>query len=208
MVKWFRRVKMKSHFCYSIIDYREQPRASKGIVHRNSHIVQRETIWFTAYYWQYFHSQWIYSIVYMHISHWEMITGRYWMFTILNDSIHRFTSRPNSHIDEFQYNSIKRSRIERKHSSKQTTNWWIMERQIAWSFKHHPKMPWKKISFVHTLIDFTIFVNSMTILFPIHNRNDNKTTNPWEIVNEKEIPTIQTQSQEVHCNVFLSSTIL
>ena len=53
-----------------------------------------------------------------------------------------------------------------------------MERQIAWPFKHHPKMPWKKISFVHTLIDFTIFVNSMTILFPIHNRNDKKTTNP------------------------------
>ena len=113
-----------------------------------------------------FPSQWIYSIVYIHISHWEMISGRYWILTILNDSIHRFTSSPNSHIDEFQYNSIKRSRIERKHSSKQTTNRWIMERQIAWSFKHHPVMPWKKISFVHTLIDFTIFGNSMTILFP------------------------------------------
>ena len=144
-----------------------------------------------------FPSQRIYSIVYMHISHWEMISGRYWILTILNDSIHRFTSRPNFHIDEFQYNSIKRSRIERKHSSKQTTNRWIMERQ-----------PWKKISFIHTLIDFTIFGNSMTILFPIHNRNDNKTINPWERANEKEPPTIQTQSNEVPCNVFLSSTIL
>ena len=155
-----------------------------------------------------FPSQRIYSIVYMHISHWEMISGRYWILTILNDSIHRFTSRPNFHIDEFQYNSIKRSRIERKHSSKQTTNRWIMERQIAWSFKHHPKMPWKKISFIHTLIDFTIFGNSMTILFPIHNRNDTKITNPWEIVNEKEIPTIQTQSHKFHCIELLSSTIL
>ena len=144
----------------------------------------------------------------MHISHWEMISGRYWILTILNDSIHRFTSRPNFHIDEFQYNSIKRSRIERKHSSKQNTNSWIMERQIAWSFKHHPEMPWKKISFVHTLIDFTIFGNSMTILFSIHNRNDNKTINQWDIVNKKETPTIQTQSHKVPCNELLSSTIL
>ena len=144
----------------------------------------------------------------MHISHWEMISGRYWILTILNDSIHRFTSSPNSHIDEFQYNRIKRSRIERKHSSKQNTNSWIMERQIAWPFKHHPVMPWKKISFVHTLIDFTIFGNSMTILFSIHNRNHEEAINPWEIVNEKMTPTVQTQSQEVHFNVFLSSTIL
>ena len=144
----------------------------------------------------------------MHISHWEMISGRYWILTILNEPIHRFTSRPNFHIDEFQYNSIKRSRIERKHSSKQNTNSWIMERQIAWSFKHHPEMPWKKISFVHTLIDFTIFGNSMTILFSIHNRNDNKTINQWDIVNKKETPTIQTQSHKVPCNELLSSTIL
>ena len=43
---------------------------------------------------------------------------------------------------------------------------------------------------------------------PIHNRNDTKTTNPWEIVNEKMTPTIQTQSQEVSCIELLSSTIL
>ena len=48
MEKWFGRVKMKPRFFYSIIDYREQPIASKGIVHRNSHIVQRETIWFST----------------------------------------------------------------------------------------------------------------------------------------------------------------
>ena len=31
-----------------------------------------------------------------------MISGRYWILTILNEPIHGFTSRPNSHIDEFQ----------------------------------------------------------------------------------------------------------
>ena len=144
----------------------------------------------------------------IHIGHWEMISDRYWILTILNEPSHRFTSRPNSHIDEFQYNRIKRSRIERKHSSKQNSNSWIMERQIAWSFKHHPVMPRKKISFVRILIDFTIFRNSMTILFPIHNRNDKKTINPWERANEKEPPTIQTQSNEVPCIELLSSTIL
>ena len=77
----------------------------------------------------------------IHIGHWEMISVHYWILTILNEPSHRFTSRPNSHIDEFQYNSIKQSRIERKHSSKQNSNLWIMERQITWSFKHHPVMP-------------------------------------------------------------------
>ena len=58
----------------------------------------------------------------IHIGHREMISDRYWILTILNEPSHRFTSKPNSHIDEFQYNSIKQSRIERKHSSKQNTN--------------------------------------------------------------------------------------
>ena len=31
----------------------------------------------------------------MHISHWEMISDRYWILTILNEPSHRFTSRPS-----------------------------------------------------------------------------------------------------------------
>ena len=47
---------------------------------------------------------------------------------------------------------------------------------MAWQFKHHPVMLWKMNSFVQTLSGFSIFGNSITFQFPIHNRNDK---NQW-----------------------------